>query len=161
MRRTVYTDADLTGGMAIVLGSEADGLSTIWRDAASTAVHIPMLRHRGQPQRQRQRRDPVLRGAPPAHHHRGVVRGRIVAADRQQPDRLHSVSSRANGLSNPVRPGRPTPAPRARCRRGPGTMPPDPARWSRCRRLSWASRTPGTRPPGGAARRPRRRCRAP
>ncbi len=40
---TVYTEADLTGGIAIVLGSEADGLSAPWRDAGSTAVHIPML----------------------------------------------------------------------------------------------------------------------
>lgn len=38
----VYTDADLTGGVAIVVGSEADGLSSVWRDAESIAVHIPM-----------------------------------------------------------------------------------------------------------------------
>ena len=37
-----YTDADLTGGVAIVMGSEAEGLSTIWRDADSIPVHIPM-----------------------------------------------------------------------------------------------------------------------
>ena len=37
-----YTDADLTGGVAIVVGSEADGLSEVWRDGTSTAVHIPM-----------------------------------------------------------------------------------------------------------------------
>jgi len=37
-----YTDADLTGGVAIVLGSEADGLSAIWRDGSATEVHIPM-----------------------------------------------------------------------------------------------------------------------
>jgi TrmH family RNA methyltransferase len=40
---TVYTDADLTGPVAIVVGSEADGLSAAWRDAGSSAVHIPML----------------------------------------------------------------------------------------------------------------------
>jgi TrmH family RNA methyltransferase len=37
-----YTDADLTGAVAIVVGSEAEGLSEIWRDGTSTAVHIPM-----------------------------------------------------------------------------------------------------------------------
>lgn len=40
---TLYTDADLTGGVAIVLGSEADGLSAAWRDPAPSAVRIPML----------------------------------------------------------------------------------------------------------------------
>lgn len=38
-----YTDADLTRGVAIVVGSEADGLSSTWRGAGITAVHIPML----------------------------------------------------------------------------------------------------------------------
>ena len=37
-----YTEADLTGGVAIVVGSEAEGLSEIWRDDTATAVHIPM-----------------------------------------------------------------------------------------------------------------------
>ncbi len=37
-----YTAVDLTGGVAIVLGSEADGLSEIWREGAATEVHIPM-----------------------------------------------------------------------------------------------------------------------
>ena len=36
-----YTEADLTGAVAIVLGSEAEGLTSTWRDG-STAVHIPM-----------------------------------------------------------------------------------------------------------------------
>ncbi len=40
---TTYTDADLTGAVAIVLGSEADGLSGEWRDAEVDAVRIPML----------------------------------------------------------------------------------------------------------------------
>lgn len=40
---TPYTDTDLTGGLAIVLGSEADGLTDPWRDAATTPVSIPML----------------------------------------------------------------------------------------------------------------------
>ena len=38
----VYTDADLTGAVAIILGSEAEGLTATWRDVGSTAVHIPM-----------------------------------------------------------------------------------------------------------------------
>jgi TrmH family RNA methyltransferase len=40
---TLYTDADLTGPLAIVLGSEADGLSDAWRADDVTAVTIPML----------------------------------------------------------------------------------------------------------------------
>lgn len=38
-----YTDADLTGPLAIVLGSEADGLSPAWAGEDVTAIHIPML----------------------------------------------------------------------------------------------------------------------
>ena len=37
-----YTDVDLRGPIAIVLGSEAGGLSSIWRDVRVTAVSIPM-----------------------------------------------------------------------------------------------------------------------
>jgi len=37
-----YTQADLTGAIAIVLGSEADGLSSAWSGPAVTAVHLPM-----------------------------------------------------------------------------------------------------------------------
>jgi RNA methyltransferase, TrmH family len=37
-----YTDVELTGPLAIVLGSEAHGLSATWRTAAATAVTIPM-----------------------------------------------------------------------------------------------------------------------
>ncbi len=37
-----YTGADLRGPLAIVLGSEADGLSTAWRDASVTPIAIPM-----------------------------------------------------------------------------------------------------------------------
>ena len=37
-----YTDADLRGPIAIVLGSEAGGLSEAWRQADVTAVSIPM-----------------------------------------------------------------------------------------------------------------------
>lgn len=39
---TVYSDADFTQGCAIVLGSEADGLSPEW-DAIATGVSLPML----------------------------------------------------------------------------------------------------------------------
>jgi TrmH family RNA methyltransferase len=38
-----YTAADLTGSVAIVLGSEAEGLTDTWRDGAVEAVSIPML----------------------------------------------------------------------------------------------------------------------
>jgi TrmH family RNA methyltransferase len=37
-----YTDAILTGGVAIVLGSEADGLSEVWRGAKVQSVRLPM-----------------------------------------------------------------------------------------------------------------------
>lgn len=38
-----YTDADLTGPLALVLGAEADGLSDTWRGPDVETVHIPML----------------------------------------------------------------------------------------------------------------------
>jgi len=38
-----YSAADLTGPLAIVLGSEADGLSEAWEGPDVTAIHIPML----------------------------------------------------------------------------------------------------------------------
>jgi TrmH family RNA methyltransferase len=37
-----YTEADLTGSVAIALGSEADGLSDAWRGPDVTPVRIPM-----------------------------------------------------------------------------------------------------------------------
>jgi TrmH family RNA methyltransferase len=40
---TDYTDADLTGPLAIVLGSEAQGLSTFWSGPDVEAVRLPML----------------------------------------------------------------------------------------------------------------------
>jgi TrmH family RNA methyltransferase len=40
---TEYTDADLTGPLAIVLGSEAGGLSSRWSGADIQAVRLPML----------------------------------------------------------------------------------------------------------------------
>ena len=39
---TAYTDADLTGPVAIALGSEADGLSQAWRGDAVDPVRVPM-----------------------------------------------------------------------------------------------------------------------
>jgi TrmH family RNA methyltransferase len=39
---TAYTDADLRGPLAIVLGSEAEGLGGIWSDPRVQAVAIPM-----------------------------------------------------------------------------------------------------------------------
>ena len=39
---TRYTDADLTGSLAIVLGSEAAGLTSAWRDGPVEPVSIPM-----------------------------------------------------------------------------------------------------------------------
>jgi TrmH family RNA methyltransferase len=40
---TTYTDADLTGSLAIVLGSEAEGLTDTWHHPAVTPVGLPML----------------------------------------------------------------------------------------------------------------------
>ena len=39
---TTYTDADLRGPLALVLGSEAQGLSATWRDPRVEPVGIPM-----------------------------------------------------------------------------------------------------------------------
>jgi TrmH family RNA methyltransferase len=41
--KKVYTDVDLRGGVAIVLGNEAAGLSDAWRGAAVTPIRLPML----------------------------------------------------------------------------------------------------------------------
>lgn len=38
----IYTDVDLRGPLAIVLGSEADGLTAAWDDARVVPVAIPM-----------------------------------------------------------------------------------------------------------------------
>ena len=38
-----YTDADLRGGVAIVLGSEAEGLTGGWSGDGITAIRLPML----------------------------------------------------------------------------------------------------------------------
>ncbi len=40
---TGYMDADLTGPIAIVLGSEASGLSPVWRHSGVIPIAIPML----------------------------------------------------------------------------------------------------------------------
>lgn len=39
---TTYTDADLTGPLALVLGSEATGLTDAWRRAGVEGVRLPM-----------------------------------------------------------------------------------------------------------------------
>jgi TrmH family RNA methyltransferase len=39
----VYTDADLTGPLAIALGAEAEGLSSSWASPGFEAVRLPML----------------------------------------------------------------------------------------------------------------------
>jgi TrmH family RNA methyltransferase len=38
----LYTETDMRGGVAIVLGSEAGGLSPLWNSAGVTAVRLPM-----------------------------------------------------------------------------------------------------------------------
>ena len=38
-----YYDTDMTGGTALVMGTESTGLTQIWRDAADAHIHIPML----------------------------------------------------------------------------------------------------------------------
>ncbi|MEX2187521.1 MAG: TrmH family RNA methyltransferase [Pirellulales bacterium] len=38
-----YTQADFTGGAAIVLGSESHGLSDAWNAAGATSIRVPML----------------------------------------------------------------------------------------------------------------------
>ncbi len=40
---TKYTEADLRGGIAIVVGAEDDGLSPVWMERADERVSIPML----------------------------------------------------------------------------------------------------------------------
>jgi TrmH family RNA methyltransferase len=39
----LYTEVDFRGSSAIVLGSEASGLSDAWFDAEATAIKLPML----------------------------------------------------------------------------------------------------------------------
>ena len=39
----LYYDTPMTGGTAIVVGSEALGLTQVWRDAADAHIRIPML----------------------------------------------------------------------------------------------------------------------
>ena len=39
---SLYTDADLTGGIAIAFGSEADGLTDAWARAGIATVRLPM-----------------------------------------------------------------------------------------------------------------------
>src|SRR2546423_1527279 len=39
----LYSEVDLRGGVAIVVGNEAGGLSSLWSDSDVTAVRLPML----------------------------------------------------------------------------------------------------------------------
>jgi TrmH family RNA methyltransferase len=41
--KRLYTDTDLTGPLAIVLGAEAEGLSTAWEGPGFESVRMPML----------------------------------------------------------------------------------------------------------------------
>jgi TrmH family RNA methyltransferase len=41
--KAVYTDVDLTGPVAIVVGAEDKGLSDVWKTGADLNVKIPML----------------------------------------------------------------------------------------------------------------------
>ena len=38
----IYTNQDFTSATAIIVGTEADGLSEEWRKAATKNIHIPM-----------------------------------------------------------------------------------------------------------------------
>ena len=59
-----YTDADLTGPVAIVLGSEADGLTDAWRGPDIEAIHLPMLGIADSLNVSVDGRGPAVRGAP-------------------------------------------------------------------------------------------------
>lgn len=39
----LYYDTDMTGGTAIVMGTESTGLTDVWREAADAHIRIPML----------------------------------------------------------------------------------------------------------------------
>ncbi|NLZ19609.1 MAG: RNA methyltransferase [Bacteroidales bacterium] len=40
---SLYYDCDMTGGTALVMGTEATGLTPVWRSAADAHIRIPML----------------------------------------------------------------------------------------------------------------------
>ena len=40
---SLYYDCDMTGGTALVMGTEATGLTDAWREAADAHIRIPML----------------------------------------------------------------------------------------------------------------------
>ncbi len=61
-----YTQADLRGPVAIVLGSEAAGLTDAWTGPDVAAVRLPMARRRRQPQRLDHGGRAPVRGSPPA-----------------------------------------------------------------------------------------------
>ncbi len=65
-----YTEVDMRGPVAIVLGSEATGLSGGWDDPRVSPVGIPMLGVGGQPECLGRGGDHALRGRPAAHVNR-------------------------------------------------------------------------------------------
>ena len=40
---SLYYDCDMTGGIALVMGTESTGLTDVWREAADAHIRIPML----------------------------------------------------------------------------------------------------------------------
>ena len=61
-----YSEVDLSGSIAIVLGSEAHGLADAWSGADVRAVRLPMLGIADSLNVSGGGGDPALRGAPPA-----------------------------------------------------------------------------------------------
>ena len=39
----LYYDTDMTGPVALVMGTESTGLTQVWRDAADAHIRIPMM----------------------------------------------------------------------------------------------------------------------
>ncbi|MEK7278144.1 MAG: TrmH family RNA methyltransferase, partial [Chloroflexota bacterium] len=40
--KVLYTEVDLSGPVAVVVGTEKEGLSAVWRGGADVAARIPM-----------------------------------------------------------------------------------------------------------------------
>ena len=78
-----YTDADLTGPLAIALGSEADGLTDAWRPPGVEAVRVADGGHRRQPQRVGHRGRAAVRGATATRRSR--VRARLRRCNQDEP----------------------------------------------------------------------------
>ena len=97
-RRPPYTETDLTGPVALVLGAEADGLTDAWRGPDIEAVRLPMHGRRRQPQRLGHRGGAAVRG--PAATRPSSKRRRLTTMDGR--GRRSTSSSSA-----PARPARP------------------------------------------------------